>query len=74
MRGGMQPFTLVIEDPMDHSFIYSPAADGFEDEDLKKVQYTRTQKEEEEYGLTDMITEGYMEAESEEKDKSDEVS
>ena len=73
MRGGMQPFTLVLEDPMDHSFIYSPAADGFEDDDLKKEQYTRSQKEEEEYGLTDMITEGYMEAESEEKDKSGEV-
>ena len=61
MRTGLEPFTLVIEDPMDHSFIYSPASDGFEDDDLISEYYTRTEEENEEFGLTDMITEDYNE-------------
>ena len=60
MRGGLQAFTLVIEDPMDHSFIYSPAADGFEDDDLFEESYTRSKKEDEEFGLLDMVTDGYF--------------
>lgn len=59
MRSGLEPFTLVIEDPMDHSFIYSPASDGFEDDDLIEEQYIRTEEENEEFGLNDMITEDY---------------
>jgi zinc finger protein len=61
MRTGLEPFTMVLEDPMDHSFIYSPASDGFEDDDLTKEYYVRTAEEEEDYGLTDMITENYDE-------------
>ena len=38
-------FTLIIEDPMDHSFAYSPATDGFEDDDLVKELYTASRKE-----------------------------
>jgi zinc finger protein len=59
MRGGLVPFTLIIEDPMDHSFIYSPAADGFEDDDLVEESYTRSHEEDEEFGLLDMVTDGY---------------
>ena len=59
MRSGLVPFTLVLEDPMDHSFIYSPKADGFEDFDLSKEYYIRTDEENDDFGLNDMITEDY---------------
>jgi zinc finger protein len=61
MRSGLQPFTIVLEDPMDHSFIYSPASDGFEDDDLVSEQYERTKEENDDFGLTDMITDDYNE-------------
>ena len=61
MKTGLVPFTLVMVDPMDHSFIYSPASDGFEDDDLLKEYYTRTEEENDDFGLNDMVTEDYHE-------------
>ena len=46
---------------MAHSFIYSPADDGFEDTDLLREEYERSQEENEEHGLLDMRTEEYTE-------------
>ncbi len=60
MRTGLEPFTLVIQDPMDNSFIYSPATDGFVDDELTREMYTRTEEENEEMGLNDMVTDGYF--------------
>ena len=53
-RTGLVPFTLIITDPMDHSFIYSPGDDGFEDADLTREYYERTFEENEDLGLNDM--------------------
>ena len=39
--------------------IYSPTADGFEENDLMKEEYTWSKQEDEDFGLLDMVTEGY---------------
>ena len=71
MRTGIEPFTLIIQDPMDNSFIYSPAADGFVDDELTREMYTRTDEENEEMGLNDMVTEGYFPGQGEDETRAD---
>jgi ZPR1 zinc finger protein len=52
-RSGMEQFTIVMEDPMDQSFIFSTATDGGQDEQLKVETYQRTKEEDDECGLVD---------------------
>ena len=59
IQTGTVAFTLILEDPLDHSFIYSPADDGFEDNDLVREFYERSAEENEEHGILDMRTENY---------------
>ena len=71
MRGEIFPWTLVMEDPMDASFIYSAARDGtglgsrddkisdFDDGALKRETYARSPDENAEFGIEDMETNCY---------------
>ena len=52
-RSGVEKFTIVMEDPMDQSFIFSTATDECLDEQLKAETYQRTKEEDEECGLID---------------------
>jgi ZPR1 zinc finger protein len=47
----MEPFTIVMEDPMNESFIFSTASDTVKDHQLQQIPYTRSEQEEEECGL-----------------------
>eukprot|EP00943_MAST-04B_sp_MAST-4B-sp1_P005831 g5831.t1 len=55
---GTVPFKLILKDPMGNSFIYSPAIDGYTDDDLITEEYERSYEENDELGLNDMNTEG----------------
>jgi zinc finger protein len=65
-------FTIVLEDPLASSYVQSFTAPE-PDSQLQVEDYTRTEEEEEELGLSDMKTEGYEEAEAEAKDEADGV-
>ena len=54
-RSGMEPFTIILEDPMDQSSIFSAATEtnNVIDLQLKVEEYERTKEEEEECGLVD---------------------
>ena len=58
-RRGEKDFTLIISDPGGNSYIYSPADEGFEDEELVVEQYKRSEEEEDDLGLLDMRVEDY---------------
>lgn len=52
---GRMPFTLIIEDPLQNSYVYSPfVEEGKKDERLVVELYERTFEEDEELGLHDM--------------------
>ncbi|CDR95954.1 hypothetical protein, conserved [Babesia bigemina] len=53
------PFTLVIDDPADHSFIGARRQAQGDDANLVSETYERTQEQNDELGLTDMKTEDY---------------
>ncbi len=52
-----EDFTIIIEDPCSNSWIYSPYAPEI-DPRLKEELYDRTEEENEDLGLNDIITEG----------------
>lgn len=55
---GELKFTITLVDPLSNSYVQdlcAPAADP----QLTVEEYTRTEEEEEEFGLKDMKTEGY---------------
>jgi ZPR1 zinc finger protein len=52
-RSGHEPFTIVMEDPMDQSFIYSTATEDRHDTQLTQTTYVRTKEEDEECGVID---------------------
>eukprot|EP01130_Rhizamoeba_saxonica_P009745 TRINITY_DN3976_c0_g1_i1.p1 TRINITY_DN3976_c0_g1~~TRINITY_DN3976_c0_g1_i1.p1 ORF type:complete len:528 (+),score=155.86 TRINITY_DN3976_c0_g1_i1:50-1633(+) len=61
---GASPFTLILDDPMSCSYIqdlYAPETDPY----LTIEDYERTFEQNEEFGLNDMVTEGYYEGEDE---------
>ncbi|OQR90832.1 hypothetical protein ACHHYP_05198 [Achlya hypogyna] len=53
------PFSLVIEDPLSNSFIYSPFGNAEDDPNMTAESYTRSDFENEVLGITDMVTENY---------------
>ncbi|ETV86962.1 hypothetical protein H257_01984 [Aphanomyces astaci] len=53
------PFTLIIEDPLANSFIYSPFGSAADDPDMTCDTYVRTEEEDDELGLLDMKVENY---------------
>lgn len=56
---GLKEFTIVIDDPADHSFIGRPRSLEGEDTNLVAKTYTRSYDQDEELGLNDMKTENY---------------
>ena len=63
---GERKFTVVLKDPLASSYVqdlYSPEADP----QIETEEYERTAEEEEELGLTDMRTEGYVDEVGNEK-------
>ena len=58
-RDGQMDFTLIISDPGGNSYVYSPADEGYEDDELVVEQYERSEEEEDDLGLLDMQVEGY---------------
>ena len=63
-----KPFTLIVDDPLSNSFIFSPYSPE-PDPSLVKEEYIRTWEQNEELGINDMKVENY--AEEEENDKGD---
>jgi zinc finger protein len=58
---GNEKFTMILEDPLAGSYVQSLSdVDGEMDAAMKVEQYDRTAEEEEELGLTDLKTEGYV--------------
>ncbi|RHY21444.1 hypothetical protein DYB32_009811 [Aphanomyces invadans] len=53
------PFTLIIEDPLANSFIYSPCGSAADDPDMTCESYVRTEEENDNLGLLDMKVENY---------------
>ncbi|KAG9410461.1 hypothetical protein AC1031_018501 [Aphanomyces cochlioides] len=53
------PFTLIIEDPLANSFIYSPVGSAADDPDMKCESYERSEEENDQLGLLDMKVENY---------------
>jgi ZPR1 zinc finger protein len=60
VAAGSVPFTLILQDPMANTWVYSPTAPN-PDPRLSHEDYTRSQEEDEELGLLDMQTENYGE-------------
>ncbi|PHH73856.1 hypothetical protein CDD80_3529 [Ophiocordyceps camponoti-rufipedis] len=58
---GETPFTLILTDPLSASFIQPLAEPPSEDARLRREDYDRSAEEEDELGLSDMRTEGYVE-------------
>lgn len=57
-KAGKRKFTVIMEDPMGASYLqnlYAPDPDP----GMKVEEYERTEEQEEELGLKDMVTEGY---------------
>ena len=50
-RSGLEPFTIIMIDPMNESFIFSTATENNIDSQLKSIAYLRSEEEEEECGL-----------------------
>jgi len=63
-----KPFTLIIDDPLSNSFVFSVYHENPEnDKQLTIVEYERSWEQNEELGLNDINTENYIKSETEEK-------
>lgn len=60
LKNGAEPFTLIIEDPLSNSFVYSPFGSAEDDPNMAAEKFTRSEYEDEVLGITDMNTENYM--------------
>lgn len=58
---GSVPFTFILDDPLGNSFLFSPCAPEPEPR-LVVEEYERTHEQNEEFGLNDMKTENYDDA------------
>lgn len=59
MREGNRPFTLILKDPLAHSFLQNPFHPD-EDKTCKKIFEKRTEEENEMLGLNDIKVENYQ--------------
>ena len=60
LKQGEEPFTLILEDPLANSFIYSPFDGGVENDPCMTVEnFARSEWEDEMLGITGMNTESY---------------
>mmetsp|Transcript_7960 Transcript_7960/g.9109 ORF Transcript_7960/g.9109 Transcript_7960/m.9109 type:complete len:555 (+) Transcript_7960:108-1772(+) len=63
LLAGDMPFTFVLDDPLDNSFMYSPTAPD-PDPRMTTSTYERTKEQNDEFGLSDMNTENYVSEET----------
>ncbi|KAG1707335.1 hypothetical protein DVH05_026527 [Phytophthora capsici] len=59
LKRGAEPFTLILEDPLANSFIYSPFGAAEDDPYMTAEKFTRTEYEDDVLGITDMKVENY---------------
>lgn len=59
LKRGEKPFTLIIEDPLSNSFVYSPFGAAEDDPYMTAEKFTRSEYEDEVLGILDMNTENY---------------
>ncbi|KAG6976075.1 hypothetical protein JG688_00001726 [Phytophthora aleatoria] len=59
LKCGTEPFTLVLEDPLANSFIYSPFGAAEDDPYMTAEKFTRTEYEDDVLGIADMKVENY---------------
>lgn len=70
-REGKKTFTLILDDPLSASYLQNPYAPE-ENPNMTTEEYERTEEQNEDYGLNDIVTEGY-EQEQEEEEEAVEV-
>jgi zinc finger protein len=51
MKEGRMPFTLIMDDPLSHSYLQSTADDPKDDPNLTKAEYMRTEEQDEDLGI-----------------------
>jgi zinc finger protein len=61
LKRGEEPFTLIIEDPLANSFVYSPLGSAEDDPSMIAEKFIRSEYEDEVLGITDMKVENYSE-------------
>lgn len=61
LKRGEEPFTLIIEDPLANSFVYSPLGSAEDDPSMTAELFTRSEYEDEVLGISDMKVENYSE-------------
>ena len=54
-----EPFTIILDDPADNCFIYNPFAPN-DDPQITIEVYERTKEQNDDLGITDMVTENYQ--------------
>uniref|UniRef100_A0AAV1UJR3 Zinc finger ZPR1-type domain-containing protein n=1 Tax=Peronospora matthiolae TaxID=2874970 RepID=A0AAV1UJR3_9STRA len=59
LKHGSKPFTLILEDPLANSFIYSPYGSAHDDPYMTAEKFTRSEYEDDVLGITDMKVENY---------------
>ena len=59
LKRGEESFTLIIEDPLANSFVYSPYGTAEEDPYMTAEKFKRSEYEDECLGIADMKTENY---------------
>ncbi|KAL4161865.1 hypothetical protein PRNP1_002416 [Phytophthora ramorum] len=59
LKRGAEPFTLILEDPLANSFIYSPFGTADDDPYMTAEKFTRTEFEDDVLGITDMKVDNY---------------
>lgn len=57
-REGKREFTLILDDPLSASYLQNPYAPE-DNPNMTVEEYTRTEEQNEDYGLNDIVTEGY---------------
>ncbi|KAE8891036.1 Zinc finger protein [Phytophthora fragariae] len=75
LKRGTEPFTLILEDPLANSFVYSPFGSADDDPYMVAEKFTRSEYEDDVLGITDMKVENYssdagLGSITEEEDKS----
>lgn len=65
-REGKKTFTLILDDPLAGSYLQNPYAPEA-NPNMTIEEYERTDEQREDWGLNDMVTEGYEQPESDEE-------
>lgn len=67
-KEGTKPFTLILDDPLDNCFIQNPFYPE-EDPQVETLVYERTEEQNDEFGITQLIADQLAEKEAENKNE-----